>query len=46
LLDSTPTQFDATTIDSESYRDFLNRLVQQIEPSFNVNNLNVSEVAQ
>lgn len=45
-LDSTQKHFDATTIDSESYRDFLNRLVQQIEPSFNVNNLNVSEVAQ
>lgn len=44
-LDGAGLHFDAAHLDGDSYRDVINALVQQIEPAFNVNNINVAEVA-
>jgi hypothetical protein len=44
-LDSTGKHFDAANSDAESYREFINRLLRQIEPVFDINNMSVSEVA-
>lgn len=44
-IDGNGLHFDATNADSDSYRDLLTRIGQQIEPAFNVNVLNCGEVA-
>lgn len=44
-LDGNGLNFDASHLDSESWRTVIDRLVQQIEPTFNLNNVNVAEVA-
>lgn len=44
-LDGAGLHFDASNTDSESYRDLLTRLMQQIEPAATINALGVNEVA-
>lgn len=44
-LDGNGFNFDAANVDLESWRTVINRVVQQIEPAFNLNNMNVQEVA-
>jgi hypothetical protein len=44
-LDGNGFNFDASNVDGESWRTVINRIVQQIEPSFNIQNVNVAEVS-
>ena len=44
-LDDNGLHFDASNTDAESYREFINRLIRQIEPVFDINNMSVSEVS-
>jgi hypothetical protein len=44
-LDGNGLHFDAANVDLESFRTVINRIVQQIEPAFDLNNINVGEVA-